>query len=100
MHRLCGHQFPWGTIAVNMTGCFLFGLIWALTEGRFAQSVQSRLILLTGFMGAFTTFSTYAFETSQLIQNSQYVLAFANGAGQLVIGISVMLIGLALGRLV
>jgi CrcB protein len=96
--RLGGPQFPWGTFTVNAMGCFLFGLIWTLAEERLVISGQTRFILLTGFMGAFTTFSTYAFETSTLLQDAQWRLAAGNALGQLVVGVTFMFLGYAVGR--
>lgn len=99
IHRYCGEIFPWGTLAVNMIGCFLFGLIWTLAETRMAISPQSRLVLLSGFMGAFTTFSTYAFETTCFLRNSQWWFAAGNSAGQLGAGVLLVFVGTAIGRL-
>lgn len=99
IHRYCGGQFPWGTVAVNMIGCFLFGFIWTLAEDRVIISPQSRLILLTGFMGVFTTFSTFVFETNCFLQNSQWWLAAGNSVGQLVVGVLLAFLGSAIGRL-
>lgn len=96
--QACGEKFAWGTLAVNAVGCFLFGLVWTLAEDRLIISGQTRVILLTGFMGAFTTFSTFAFETSEYIRDSQWMLATANLAGQNVLGLICVLLGLAAGR--
>jgi fluoride exporter len=98
VQRLQPTLFPWGTFAVNGLGCFLFGIVWALAEERMVISGQTRLILLVGFMGAFTTFSTFAFETSQLLDDSQWLLASANILLQNVLGIALVLLGIALGR--
>jgi fluoride exporter len=95
---LFGAKFPWGTIAVNATGCFLFGMMWSLAEERLLITSETRLIVLTGFMGAFTTFSTYAFETSYLLRESQWALAAANVAAQNGLGIACVFLGLAAGR--
>ena len=99
VQRFCGERFPWGTVAVNMIGCFLFGLIWTLAEERLVISGQTRFILLTGFMGAFTTFSTFAFETSGFLQDSQWWLASANAFGQLFAGVALIFLGFVVGRL-
>ena len=68
VQRLAGERFPLGTMAVNLLGCLLFGFVWGYLEGRVGLSPQTRTIVLTGFMGAFTTFSTYAFETVTLVR--------------------------------
>jgi CrcB protein len=72
--------FAWGTLAVNGLGCFLFGLVWALAEERLLISGETRIILLAGFMGAFTTFSTYMFETRQMLAASEWLLGATNFA--------------------
>lgn len=99
VQRFSGERFPWGTFAVNAIGCFLFGLVWMLAEDRLVISGRARLIILTGFMGAFTTFSTFAFETSRMLDDSQWFNAAANVAAHNVVGISFVLIGMAIGRL-
>jgi CrcB protein len=99
VQRFCGEKFPWGTLAVNAIGCLLFGAVWALAEQRVVISGQTRLIVLTGFMGAFTTFSTFAFEAGELLRDSQWLLAGANLVGQNVLGVTCILVGLAIGRL-
>lgn len=99
VQRLCGGVFPWGTFAVNMTGTFLFGLIWSVAEDRLVISPEARAIVLVGFMGAFTTFSSFMFETGELLRDSQWALAFGNIALQNLTGIIFLFIGLAVGRL-
>lgn len=98
VQRLCGPGFPWGTFAVNTVGCFLFGLIWPLAEERLLISGQTRFVILTGFMGAFTTFSTYAFETGQYLNDAEWGLAAANVLGQNVLGLTCLMFGLAVSR--
>lgn len=100
VQRLSGGPFPWGTFAVNMTGTFLFGLIWSLAEDRLVISGEARTIILVGFMGAFTTFSSFMFETGALMRDSQWALAFGNIALQNITGILFLFIGLAIGRLI
>lgn len=63
IQKLSGASFPFGTLAVNMAGCLLFGIVWSLFEGKIL-SPDTRLLILVGFMGAFTTFSTFTFETA------------------------------------
>ncbi len=98
-HRWFGSSFPWGTLTVNLIGCFLFGLVWSLCEDRLLLSSQTRLIVLTGFMGAFTTFSTFAFETSALLRDGQWAWAGINMAAHNFFGLACVLIGFAAGRL-
>lgn len=96
--RLLGERFPWGTLTVNAAGCFAFGLVWTLAEERLVISGQTRFIVLTGFMGAFTTFSTYAYETDILLRDSQWLMAASNILAHNVIGLAFMFLGLAASR--
>ncbi len=98
VHMLCGEKFPWGTLTVNAVGCFLFGLVWTLAEQRLVISGPTRIVLLTGFMGAFTTFSTFAFETGEFLRDSEWMLAALNLLGHNLLGITCVLAGFALGR--
>ncbi len=97
--RLYGGELPVGTLAVNLVGCLGFGLIWAMAEDRMVISGETRFIILTGFMGAFTTFSSFAFETSALLRDAQWLWAVANIVAQNVLGIGAVILGMALGRL-
>ncbi len=99
VQRMAGGTFPLGTFAVNMLGCLLFGAVWGFFENRLLPGSEVRLLALTGFMGAFTTFSTYMFETAELVKFGQMTLALANVVGQSVAGLAFVLFGMALGRL-
>ena len=99
VQRSAGSAFPVGTFTVNITGCFLFGLIWTLSQDRLAISSEVRTIALTGFMGAFTTFSTFMFETDQMLEQSQWFMAGLNVVLQLAIGLLAYVLGCALGRI-
>ncbi|MBN1806462.1 MAG: fluoride efflux transporter CrcB [Sedimentisphaerales bacterium] len=92
--------FPFGTAVVNIIGCLLFGLLWAFVEDRLSVTGQTRTIIFVGFFGAFTTFSSYVFETSQLLDESQWLWATGNVLFQNVIGLVCILAGLAVGRLI
>ena len=93
-------EFPWGTMAANMTGCFLAGLFWSLAENRLSISGEMRAIVLIGFMGAFTTFSAFVLETGGLLRDSQWSWALANIAFQNVFGLALFFLGLAIGRFI
>ena len=93
-------EFPWGTAAVNLLGCFVFGVLWAAMEDRLSISGEVRTIVLVGFMGSFTTFSTFAFDTVQMFRDSQWLLMAGNVALQNVVGVIALLGGLLVGRLV
>lgn len=100
VHQLARGVFPWGTLAVNLLGCLLFGAVWSLTEDRWSLSPELRVAVLVGFLGAFTTFSTFMFETGQLLRDSQWLFALGNLAFQNALGLVALFIGFALGRLI
>lgn len=100
VQRIAGDSFPWGTFVVNALGCFLFGLVWMIAERHAHFPVGMRYALLVGFMGAFTTFSTYMFETVKLVEDAQFLAAAGNLGGQLAISAVTLLLGMTLGRLV
>ncbi len=99
VHRINGVSFPWGTVTVNLTGCFLAGLLWALFENRWLVSGETRTLVLVGFMGAFTTFSTLILETGQLLVSGEWIYAAANIAIQNGLGLVAWVAGTALGRM-
>ncbi|MBN1795257.1 MAG: fluoride efflux transporter CrcB, partial [Sedimentisphaerales bacterium] len=88
-------EFPFGTAVVNILGCFVFGLLWAVTASRLSISPQMRIIIFVGFLGAFTTFSSFMFETSQLLQDSQWLWAVGNLVLQNFLGLIFIVAGLA-----
>ncbi len=98
VQRTSGAVFPWGTLVVNVLGAFVFGLIWSLVENRLVMSVEMRVILLTGFLGGFTTFSSFMFETAALMTDGQWGLAALNLGGQVMAGLVAVFLGLAIGR--
>ena len=100
VYDLLGRGFPWGTAVVNILGCFLFGLVWEAGADRMLLRTESRTVLLTGFMGAFTTFSTFIFESGNLLEDGRYLALFANLGFQTLLGFAALFAGLALGRLV
>ena len=93
-----GH-LPVGTFTVNIVGSFLFGLLYALAQRKLNLSSETRVILLAGFMGAFTTFSTFAFETAKMLRSEQWMMAFGNVFGQTILGVAAMVLGVIVGRM-
>jgi CrcB protein len=82
--------FPWETLVINVTGCFGLGFLFALLTERFLPHPTLRIALTVGFLGAYTTFSTFAFETMRLAEDGAIVLAATNvlasvGAGLLAV---------------
>ncbi len=98
VQRLAGERFPLGTLVVNLVGCLLFGFVWGWLESRVGFSPQTRAIVLTGFLGAFTTFSTFAFETANLLQGGQIAAAVINITVQTALGVVLVFAGLALAQ--
>ena len=80
VHQLYGAIFPAGTFIVNILGSFVIGLLWVYSD-RFAFSRETRVFVFVGILGGFTTFSSYAIETLNLLQDRQIVLAAANVLG-------------------
>lgn len=100
VQRMFDTPFPLGTCAVNMLGCLFFGLVSGLFEDRLGLPPEMRLLILTGFMGAFTTFSTYMFETTALLKSGNWPMVALNVGGQTMLGFLCVIAGLALGRFV
>ncbi len=91
-------DFPFGTLAVNLVGCLLFGIVWGFAERRIDGGDALRLYALVGFMGAFTTFSTFAFDSAQMLARRELAVLALNLALQNGLGIALVIGGLALGR--
>jgi fluoride exporter len=91
-------QFPWGTFTINVLGAFALGVLVALTTERLVISSTWRVAVGIGFLGSFTTFSTYTYETVRLAQDGALGLAFLNAAGMVSLGMLAAVLGLAAGR--
>ena len=99
VHKINGAHSPWGTVIVNLTGCFVAGMIWMLFENRWTVSVEVRTLVLVGFMGAFTTFSALVMETSELLRTAEWMRAGMNLAIQNGVGFVALFAGAAIGRM-
>jgi len=98
VNRACGAQFPFGTLAVNLSGCFLVGIFASLAEEKFLLGTNARMLLMIGFCGAFTTFSTFILETSYLIRDGETFRAFMNVMVSVAAGFILFRIGMWLGK--
>ena len=98
-HRFLGSSFPWGTLTVNVTGCFAAGLLWSFFETRWSLPGEARVIVMMGFLGAFTTFSAFILETGELMRGAELLLAAANLFLQSALGITALFAGMLLARL-
>lgn len=97
--KLFGVKFPWGTLLVNLSGCFLIGLAFAWGErGLGIMNPSVRLFFMTGYLGALTTFSTFGLETMTSLQEGRYLVAAANILANNVIGIALVFLGMMAGR--
>jgi CrcB protein len=98
--KLFGSRFPWGTLAVNLVGCFFIGLAFALAErGSGIMSPSMRLFFVTGYLGGLTTFSTYALETTNAIGAQDSMSAVLNFAANNLLGVALVLLGMWMVRL-
>jgi fluoride exporter len=95
-----GARFPWGTLAVNVTGCLVAGLLFGLFESRWGLSGEARTIIFIGFLGAFTTFSGFMLETTELARDAQWLSAAGNLVLQNGLGAIALYAGLVASRLV
>ncbi|ACY47802.1 fluoride efflux transporter CrcB [Rhodothermus marinus] len=93
-----GPAFPWGTLVVNLTGCYGLGLLWALSEAVPLPGPIPPLVFV-GFFGAFTTFSTYGLESFNLLRDGELVLALLNLLGSSLAGLLCVALGFLTARL-
>lgn len=94
-----GSHFPFGTLLINISGSFMLGLIMAMISEHYVMDPRLRLVLTIGFLGSYTTFSTYAFESISLLQQGQGWLAFFNLFGSSLLGGFFALCGIWIGKL-
>ncbi|MHB2149508.1 fluoride efflux transporter CrcB [Calditrichota bacterium LG25] len=90
--------FPYGTLAVNLLGCLIIGFLNGLIEMRHILSPDTRALLLIGFLGSFTTFSTFAFESFSLTRDSQFMSVFLNLFLHIVPGVLFVWLGYSLAK--
>jgi CrcB protein len=91
-----GEGFPWGTLVVNVVGCLALGLVLRWLQVA-AVAPEVRPFLTIGLLGAFTTFSTFSFETVALLQEGQWLRAGLYVGGSVLLGLAAMIAGMALG---
>jgi fluoride exporter len=89
--------FPLGTVVINLSGCFLIGMVMAIAPNRW--SPELRLMVTTGFLGAYTTFSTYGLETVVLMRN-RLEMALVYWLGSAVLGVLFVMLGMRLGEMI
>jgi len=100
VYNLTGAQFPWGTLAVNLSGSFFLGFFFTVSTERFIVDPTLRAAVSIGFIGAYTTFSTLTLETMQLLENSSFLLAATNIFSSVAFGLIFVYLGTVVGRLI
>ncbi len=95
-----GTAFPWHTLAINVSGAFLLGMLTALSTERGVLPPSARLLLGVGLLGGFTTFSTLSYESIALIEQGRVLQGAANMFGSGALGLLAALLGLAAGRVI
>jgi fluoride exporter len=102
LDRLIEHHlvtvFPWSTFTINMTGCFAAGAAVAVLVDRHDVPAWVRTGVVVGFLGAYTTFSTFAQETHDLFSEGHSALAVVDAAGSVAVGVAAVVAGIAVGR--
>lgn len=98
LHRVANGTFPYGTLAVNVLGCIAIGVVLHLVEDRSMLGPTTRLFVSIGILGGFTTFSSFGYETFELLEDREYRLAFLNVAGNVVLGLLAVWVGRTVPR--
>jgi CrcB protein len=98
--KLLHSTFPWGTFAANITGCFIIGLVYAISERGGLLSPEWRIFLTVGFCGGFTTFSSFAYNNLIMLSESNYLQFFGNIFLSLFFGLVAVYLGIILIRLI
>jgi CrcB protein len=93
MYQTFGNEFAYGTLAVNLIGCFLIGFLSVLANDKMILNPEARFLLMIGFCGAFTTFSTFMLETANFASEGQALRALANVLVSVIVGFVVFQVG-------
>jgi fluoride exporter len=98
--RKLGPSFPYGTFIINLSGSFLIGLFLTLATERLMLDPRWRIFIAVGFLGAYTTFSTFTYESMNLLTNGQWVSGILNILGSTLLGIVAVGLGIYIGKLI
>ncbi|MGR9172517.1 fluoride efflux transporter CrcB [Rhizobium sp. KDH_Rht_773_N] len=96
--RLMGPSFPWGTLTVNVVGCFVIGVFAEMIARRFDASTELRLLLITGFLGGFTTFSAFSLDAITLFERGEILAGGIYIAASVGLSMLAVIAGLGLMR--
>lgn len=99
VHRFTGTSFPYGTLAVNVLGCFVIGLVMQIGLNTTLISRTVRVAITIGFLGAFTTFSSFGYETLRLAEEGMWQAALLNVGLNLALGFGAVAAGFGAGKL-
>jgi fluoride exporter len=94
-----GSVFPYGTMLINISGSFLIGLFVSLAAERLQLDPRWRYLFVVGFLGAYTTFSTFAYDTFNLLELGQWIQAAGNILASTLLGVIAVMLGILIGRL-
>jgi CrcB protein len=100
IYQIFGSSFPYGTLVINLLGCFGIGFLSMAAEEKFLLSPEARLLLMVGFLGAFTTFSTFMLETANLLKDGENVKAMFNVFASVAAGVLFFKLGVSLGKII
>ena len=100
MAQRYGTEFPWGTLFINTSGSFVLGLFATLATERVGISPSARLVVAIGFIGAYTTFSTFEYETFGLVESRSWLIAMSNVLGSVFLGLLAVWLGARIARLI
>jgi len=100
IYKFTGTDFPYGTLVINLIGCFLIGIFATLSDEKLILGPDMRVMLMAGFCGAFTTFSTFILETGNLVKDAEWLRAFGNVFLSVIIGFILFRLGVWIGKVI
>jgi CrcB protein len=98
VHDRTGGTFPWGTLLVNLTGCFFLGLVGQFTLSRMVMSPDWRVAIAVGFFGGYTTFSSFGWESAKMLEDGAWIPASAYVGASVVAGLLLSVAGIRLAN--
>jgi CrcB protein len=93
-----GSTFPWGTLLINLSGCFFLGLIGQMMLNRMMVSSELRVAIAVGFFGGYTTFSSFGWEAAKMLEAGEWLRSLTYVAASMVLGLLLSVAGIRLGN--